>query len=258
MSIGCDPADEAMTYHQGSRSESGPAPDGRAAELLIVGLTGGTHIGASLARAAVRQGVQCTFFDAAEAYHGPRLLQSIAWRFAHRPLRLNRFAGRIVASCLQGPAKDRILIATGTAPLTAAALVRLKAAGTFCINYSTDDPWNENHRAKWYLRALRHYNVVFTPRRANISDFRELGCSDVRYLPFAYDDELFGPVASSGAGPSSHDILFVGGADRDRVGFMATLMRCGLRPALVGGYWSRFPKPVPAISVIRMRARCVP
>ena len=132
-------------------------------------------------------------------------------------------------------------MATGTAPLTAAALVRLKAAGTFCINYSTDDPWNENHRAEWYLRALRHYDVVFTPRRANIADFHDLGCSDVRYLPFAYDDELFGPVASSGAAPS-HDILFVGGADRDRVGFMATLMRCGLRPALVGGYWSRFPE----------------
>ena len=46
-------------------------------------------------------------------------------------------------------------------------------------------------RAKWYLHALPHYNVVFTPRRSNIEDMLQLGCREVRYLPFGYDEFLF-------------------------------------------------------------------
>ncbi len=209
------------------------------AEILIVGLTGGTHIGASFARAATRLGLQWNLFDAAEAFQGPRVPQSIAWRLARRPLRLTSFADRIVEYCLRGPPKARVLVATGAAPLTAAALAQLKSAGTFCINYSTDDPWNKSHRAAWHLIALKHYDAVFTVRRANIADFRDLGCSDVRYLPFAFDDELFGPLAEPVKAPS-HDVLFVGGADRDRAAFMARFMRRGLRPTLVGGYWHRY------------------
>jgi spore maturation protein CgeB len=59
----------------------------------------------------------------------------------------------------------------------------------------------------------------------------------VRYLPFAYDDGLFN---TSPSGAPSYEVLFVGGADRDRVAFMTEFMREGLRPALVGGYWGSF------------------
>jgi spore maturation protein CgeB len=223
-------------------AEDRPAALGVDAELLIVGSTGGTHIGASFARAATRLGMQWILFDTIEASRGPRVLQSIAWHLARRPLWLNRFGDQVVAHSRNRASKTRVLVATGAVPLTAAAILQLKTAKVFCINYSTDDPWNRNHRADWQLRALKHYDVVFTPRRANIQDFRDLGCSDVRYLPFAYDDELFSPPEASSTTVPSHDVLFVGGGDRDRAAFLARFKRDGLCPALIGGYWSRFPE----------------
>jgi spore maturation protein CgeB len=212
----------------------------RQATLAIVGNSGGTNIGGSLHRASIAVDEFVSFFDAKDAWKGPRLLKTVAWRLMdRRPLRLDAFSRHVVDGCAQ--TRPRILISTGIAPLTESALVALRRLGITCVNYSTDDPWNQNHRAEWHLRALRHYDVVFTPRRSNIADFRDLGCTDVRYLPFAYDDELFSPVAPTAALPS-HDVLFVGGADRDRADFMAKFMHSGLRPALVGDYWSRFPE----------------
>ena len=100
---------------------------------------------------------------------------------------------------------------TSSTPLTRSALRRLRGFGVFCVNYSTDDPWNKAMQAAWHLRALPEYNVVFTTRSSNLDCFRKIGCADARYLPFGYDDELF-PGPSEPRAPPSYDVLFVGGA----------------------------------------------
>jgi spore maturation protein CgeB len=134
--------------------------------------------------------------------------------------------------------RPRTLIAAGHAPIRGNEIVKLRAAGVRCINYSTDDPWNPTHRAGWHLDALREYDIVFTPRTSNIEDLRALGCRDVRHLPFGYDEDLFKEALSREIGLSEPvDVLLVGGADRDRVGFVTEVMKAGLRPTLAGGYW---------------------
>jgi spore maturation protein CgeB len=99
-------------------------------------------------------------------------------------------------------------------------------------------------RAPWHLRALPEYDAVFTTRWANLDCFRKIGCADVRYLPFGYDDELF-PAPPEPRPPPSHDVLFVGGADADRVAFVTQFLKSGLSIALVGGYWRRCPATRP-------------
>jgi hypothetical protein len=211
-----------------------------APRLAIVGSFGGTHVGGSLKRAADRLGVEAACFDVGEAMSPNRILQSLAWRIAdRRPVHMRSFARRLLASSRAIP--PDILIATGRAALDAPALAAHRALGVVSVNYSTDDPWNPAHHARWHMRARPLYDLVFTPRRSNIEDFRRLGCGDVRWLPFGYDDALFAPPDEGPAG-SGHDVLFVGGADRDRRAFMASFMRSGLRPALAGVYWNRYPE----------------
>ena len=208
------------------------------AGLAIVGGFDGTHLGGSLRRAARHLGIDTINFDIRDAHRGSRILRTALWHLAgRRPPRLKQFATEVVSAC--GAARPGILIATGAAPLTAAALGALRAMGVVCVNYSTDDPWNPVMRASWHLRALPEYALVCTTRRSNIEDFRRLGCAEVRYLPFGYDEWLFRPPEHPTAAPP-HDVLFVGGADRDRVAFMTEFMRSGPPVALVGGYWERF------------------
>jgi spore maturation protein CgeB len=144
------------------------------------------------------------------------------------------FMASVLKACEQ--ARPETVIATGAAPLTSAVLQALRSLGIMCINYSTDDPWNPSQSATWFLQALPFYDRILTTRRANISDFDRIGCGDVRYLPFGYDDELF--VKSSGPTQGdTHDVLFVGGADKERIEFIAEFIRAGVPVALVGDYW---------------------
>jgi spore maturation protein CgeB len=224
-------------------AESRRASAWRGGSLAIVGAFTGTHIGASLARAAARQGIAVTRFDTAGAMRASRLARAALWHVGgHRPARLGAFSAEVVAGCAE--ARPALLVATGAAPLTRSALRRLHGIGIACFNYATDDPWNKAMRASWYLRALPEYDAVFTTRSANLDCFRKIGVSAVYYLPFGYDDELFPgparPPATPGWAPGC-DVLFVGGADRDRIAFITQFLKSGIPVVLVGGYWDRVP-----------------
>jgi spore maturation protein CgeB len=204
--------------------------------LAIVGSFDGTHVGGSLWRAATYLGIDTAKFDVSDA-GGNRVLRAALWRFGdRRSPRMHQFSRAVVCGCRQS--KPEVLIATGAAPLISSALCTLRAMGIVCVNYSTDDPWNPVLRASWYLRLLAEYDVIFTTRRANIANFRDSGCGDLYYLPFGYDEWLCCHRGRVLDGPTP-DVLFVGGADRNRTAFMTEFLRNGPRVTLVGGYWER-------------------
>jgi hypothetical protein len=66
----------------------------------------------------------------------------------------------------------------------------------------------------------------------------------VSYLPFAYAPTVHFPEAPLDARELEAfdaDVAFAGGADRDRLPVVSALMASGLRVALYGGYWDRYP-----------------
>jgi len=112
------------------------------------------------------------------------------------------------------------------------------------FNYLTDDPWNPAHRAAWFLRALPHYDHVFSPRQSNLEALQEHGCHKVSYLPFAYapSQHYCERAQPEEEAMLASEVIFVGGADRDRLPLVAALIAAGLRVALYGGYWNRYPE----------------
>lgn len=127
------------------------------------------------------------------------------------------------------------LIATGPS-LTKDGLLALRALGVTTLNYATDDPWNPSVKSRWHLAALPHHDVIATPRD-NVADFMSIGCRRVEIVPFAFDEAL---VAFDTPLPHAPDVLFVGGADRDRVAFMRRFA-AEVPVGVIGGYWSREP-----------------
>jgi hypothetical protein len=209
--------------------------------MAIVGALGGSHLGGSLSRAAEQMGLKPFFFDVAEAYGTSRILRSLSWRFAgHRPPMLSSFSRYIAERC--EAIRPDVLLSTGMVGPERRQLDEIRQLGAVAINYSCDDPWNRNLASKWYFDSLPGYHLVFTTRRANMDDLRRLGCADVRYLPFGYDPEVFPPGITQAETPI-YDVLIVGTGDRDRAEFMTAFVEhSGLSPALVGGYWHRFPR----------------
>lgn len=206
--------------------------------LLIVGNSGGTNVAASFERSARQLGLVASLFDSKSAQSSSRLVNSLHWRLHDkRSPSMAPFGARLLDSI--GQSQPRYLLTTGLAPVSADVLRAARQQGVLCLHYSTDDPWNPTQRAEWFLQALPFYDLVFTPRQSNLVDFRALGCANVHYLPFAYDDAIFDPRLS-GAAMNNGKVLFVGGADRDRVSFIEQLLDIDIPMQLVGGYWERY------------------
>ena len=210
------------------------------AKLLLVGVQGEEHIGTHLRHAADGVGLPTLFCDMAGASGERTWLNRVRWRMnGHRPARMRQFGEQVVQACRESGA--RRLLATGLAPLEEEVLREIGRLGIDRINYLTDDPWNKAHRAPWFLRALKQYDRVFSTRRAALEDLRGIGCRDARFLPFAYAPGIHHPatLTEQEKRDFSSDLLFVGGADRDRVPLVRFLILRGFPVALYGSGWER-------------------
>jgi spore maturation protein CgeB len=184
--------------------------------------------------AATRLRIHHRVMSPAAAFDASWLVSKINWHVrGRRPTRLEQFGARAVevAEAIQATH----VIATGIVPLPASAVQTIRNAGVRIVNWLTDDPWNAAHKAPWFVKTIREYDVVYTPRSANIDQLRAAGARDVQIMPFAYCSHChFAPQKREQA---RNVVSFVGGADKDRVRFINALAKAGLRLELYGGYW---------------------
>ncbi|MBW4646740.1 MAG: glycosyltransferase [Goleter apudmare HA4340-LM2] len=211
--------------------------------ILIVGCLGGTHVGGAFVKAAKYLNLNPSFLDSQLAYASPRWLQRINWHLRGKyPSQLKNFSQKVIQTCQT--TKPDLLLATGIAPINQQALLQIGRMGIKTTNFLTDDPWNPAHYAPWFLQALPHYDVVFSPRRANIDQLIQVSGFQVHYLPFGFDPELFySPVPIKPEQLDySCDVIFAGGADSDRVDYISALIESGIDVKLYGGYWEQYPQ----------------
>lgn len=208
--------------------------------VLIVGSSGGSHIGDSLLRAAGNLGYEVRLCDTKHAWRHGTIVQKLLWHFGGRkPIALQRFSTTILEASTQF--NPQIIITTGMAPMLAGAIRECRHTGTKCINFSTDDPFSPSHRAPWFLRALKEYDILFTPRLANTDELKAHGCADIRYLPFGYDPELFFP-GDGVFSDESNELFFCGTAEPSRAEYVGAAVRAGIKVRLYGNYWGRYPE----------------
>jgi len=193
-------------------------------------------------RGAENLGIMARLVDADKAYAASILIKKWHWWLMdRRPPYLEQYAKNVLRECRDF--RPDVLIATGLAPLSETVLEKINRLGIHAVNYLTDDPWNRKQRSHWFFKTLPLYKNVFNVRRSNIADLKKAGCRNVHYLPFGYDPGLHYPEKPAGEEEMRKyqaDILFVGGADGDRLLFIRALIRKGFRVALYGNYWNRY------------------
>ena len=210
-------------------------------QLVIIGGIGLTQVGQALHAAAIHLQLPADQIDHSAAFAGPRLLRSAVWRLCgHRPLRLGAFSTRIEAYCQQH--RPALLISTGTSPIQAKSIERIRAMGVICANFSTDDPFSRSNGAWHFNSSLPLYDWVFTPRRANLAELQQR-CKNVAYLPFGFEARhCIGPEPDESQRSSLYtQVLLVGGADAERTPIARAVVGAGHSLALYGGYWDKDP-----------------
>jgi spore maturation protein CgeB len=214
-------------------------------KLLIIGYSQAGQMGNYLASAAEKLGLDYRIMDMGKAEAGTRIAQSVYWRFRdRRPAKLAHFAAQVLATCVE--MKPDIVLTTGIrVPLERSHLEKIRELGTTVINYSTDDPWNPILHSKWFTLAIPSYDVVFTPRRANLDEFFRCGVRAIHYMPFAYDPLIHKRWPESMPSGAPSDVLFVGGCDDERLPLISALGEAGFKLALFGRYWNHHSKTRP-------------
>ncbi|MDP9171219.1 MAG: glycosyltransferase, partial [Acidobacteriota bacterium] len=214
------------------------------APLVLVGNPAIWHVGRHLRVAAEMLALPVRICDSSAAFRSNPVFTKFNWWLrGHRPTHLAGFSRAVERACRESGAG--YLLTTGLAPVDAGTLRSIGGAGVLRMNFLTDDPWNPQHTAGWFMRALPHYDIVFTPRRANVEDLRRAGCATVRYLPFGYAPDIHFPEPPAGAEEQklySADVFFAGGADADRVPYLTALIQADMTVGLYGAYWNRYPE----------------
>jgi hypothetical protein len=157
-----------------------------------------------------------------------------------RPPRLSRFERRLLEAA-EHARPDIVLVVMGPY-LRQDVLRRLKATGAILVNFATDDPFSP-YASRYVRPAVPEYDLYATPRSANMADLRAHGARKTAVVPFGYKPSVHFIERSDAAGNDDCDVLFIGGADRDRVSFFRRVAALwpDVRLDLYGGYWHRDP-----------------
>jgi hypothetical protein len=145
---------------------------------------------------------------------------------------------------------DVVLIVKG-AHVPPSCLRQIKVStGAVLVNFATDDPFNPKTSSRRWLSALPEYDLVCTPRQANVPDLNAIGVSNVQVVPFAYKPDVHFEERSENSAEEKRfrsDVCFIGGADADRFPYFEELVSRvpDINLALYGGYWDRSRRLAP-------------
>lgn len=212
---------------------------------LLVGYGASYHVGAFLRAGLEALGAPHAMVDVSryELRPGRPLAVRAASRLSgHRSWmrwRLNREILRVARAFRPG-----VVLVNGGAFMAPPALARLKAeTGAVLVNWALDDPFNPRHRTRGFLAGIPLYDVYATCRRAVIPDLERAGCRKAAYVRVAYEPSIHfpePPVSAEDHGRFDCDVLFAGGADKDRYPLMRRIAGIpGVRLRLYGGFWER-------------------
>lgn len=127
---------------------------------------------------------------------------------------------------------DLVLVLNGIFSVGTDQIDRIRALGIPTAVWVADDPYFSDQTRQ----MAAHYDVVFTHEVSCVTMYREAGCRNVHYLPFAADPDLFRPVHP----PALHtDLLFIGMAFPNRLAFLNRLAPFFARRnvLIAGGGW---------------------
>lgn len=211
--------------------------------VLLVGNGQAYHIGAFFKRALEQLGNEHSFVDEDKYFRGSSLLHKTAYKvLGRRPLQYWSFNRALLAETRRF--RPQVVLAIKGAHISPAVLAAIRAeTGAILVNYSTDDPFNSVDATRDIVKGFAFFDIYATPRRANILDLHQAGCRNVVYVPFGYDPAVHFPECPANADEAMiwrSDVVFAGGADRDRLSYLEALAeKPDLNLHLYGGYWNR-------------------
>lgn len=215
--------------------------------VLLVGNRSFWHVGACFRRALAGLGLPHRFVDESAGSLPPGTpwaVGALAKVAGYRAWMRRRLNDRILSSAVEF--KPDVIVVLGGAFMLPETLDRLKAtSGATLVCYALDDPFNALHRTHRFIAGIPKYDVYASVRRTNLADLNAAGARRTAQVLCGYDPALHFPEAPAGPEERTRftsDVVFAGGADRDRYPLLRRLAgEPDLALRLYGGFWDRNP-----------------
>jgi spore maturation protein CgeB len=212
--------------------------------ILLVGNGQAHQVGAFFLRALGSGEDEYAFVD--ESRYFGKITASwfhrLAFHLLGRPLNYRQFNHDILGLGLRF--KPQIIIVIKGAYLSPGVLARLRQeTPSVLINYATDDPFNPVVATRDLLSGIPEYTLYACTKRNMINDVVQAGCLQAVFVPFGYDPSFHfwePPLTAEEKKRFASDVVFIGGADADRVPIFRMLIKTYTMDLhLYGGYWNR-------------------
>lgn len=212
--------------------------------ILLVGNGQEHQMGAFFLRALDAREHECVFVDESK-YFGKitsSWIHRLAFHLLEHPLNYQRFNRDTLNLGLHF--KPQLIIVIKGAYLSPGVLAQLRnETHSVLINYATDDPFSPVVATRDLLSGIPEYTVYACTKRNILNDIMQAGCQHAVFVPFGYDPGyhfLEPPLTVEEKSRFKSDIVFIGGADADRVPIFRMLIKTKpMDLRLYGGYWNR-------------------
>lgn len=107
------------------------------------------------------------------------------------------------------------------------------------ISVSEDDMYASHGHSLWYRYGLRHYDLVFTTKKYNLSELKLFGAVQTRLFLDSYDDNLHKPMqlSESERARFSSDVSAIGAFEEERAESLLHLAKHGIQVNVWGNGW---------------------
>jgi spore maturation protein CgeB len=216
-------------------------------KVLLVDTTAYEPASPLFAKALATIGVPHLFFDEAPFLRPLKnsLAHRLAFHLLHRRPITQWKLNRMLLDAATSYEPEVVLVVKGTY-VTSDTLKKIRErTRARLINFATDDPFNAAVSNNFIRNAIPEYDLYACTKKAIMSDVRRAGCGAACFVGFGYKPEIHFPECPATEHEARRfgcDVVFIGGADADRIPWFEPLSRQpGLRLALYGGFWERHP-----------------
>jgi spore maturation protein CgeB len=213
-------------------------------KIMLVGVGLSHHVGSFFNRALKQLDLPHMFFDEWRYFSGlsNSVPQKIWRRIIKHPFYYQKFNFDLYLHSRKYQ-PDYILVTQGLY-INPETLQKIKSyTKAVLINYATDDPFNPNITTPDLVACVPIYDLYVCTKRRILTDIKKQGCKSVAYVQFGFDPAVHyvqSPLDPFEISHYSSDLLFIGGADPDRVPMMQEIISGkNINIHLYGIYWNR-------------------
>lgn len=213
--------------------------------LLLADISVHEALGSKLVRAAskLERKVEVAYTSPSK-YYSPSMSNvagKIFYRLAdRRSLEWWEFQNRL-ERLIEKDKPDMVLV-TGILPLRSSVFHAIHVNRGLIVNYMTDDPWNNIHRRRCFLKNIKEYDHIFSTKEGLRSRLKDAGAKGTSWLPFAYDPTIH--HEPKGHPKTTVDVAFVGTGDKERLPWLRAVRELeDISCRLHGNNWERYKTP---------------